>query len=89
MLIATSLIRFLSYNEVDTPRYAATGGSKRIIFVDMFWQDKTLYIEWEIRLCSVCNVQINRVEESYVLEKVHSCCPFVPIRLFFGKSTLP
>lgn len=26
MLIATSLIRFLSYNEVDTPRYAATGG---------------------------------------------------------------
>lgn len=61
MLIAASLIRFLSYNEVDTQRYAATGGLSKL-FVDMFWQDKTLYIECEIRFCFVYNARIKCIE---------------------------
>lgn len=72
MLIATSLIRFLSYNEVDTLRYAATGGLSKL-FVDMFWQDKTLCIACEARLRLVYNARIKRIETSnkrlFVLER--------------------
>lgn len=72
MLIATSLIRFLSYNEVDTLRYAATGGLSKL-FVDIFWQDKTLCIACKARLRLVYNARIKRIETSnkrlFVLER--------------------
>lgn len=78
MLIAASLIRFLSYNEVDTPRYAATGGLSKL-FVDTFWQDKTLYIRvrdsFLLRLQCTNKMHRNIRRKFFVLDKIRIIDP--------------